>query len=201
MAARSRFRRVGKWVGLCACVLIAAIWAVSVRSYFLFNSLDFKCMPTIVVEYGIVSANWTDGPPAWCEQMRRDKVHLRNGTRYWDFGGFGQNASRLNFYRPGLWRAAPTHRIGLALPRIGSTPTLMPALNHRWAYLPIWLLFLLTAAPTALLWYRDRRRIPPGHCPKCGYNLTLNVSGTCPECGVAIHRQPSSPTAPGPNHA
>lgn len=24
---------------------------------------------------------------------------------------------------------------------------------------------------------------PPGHCIQCGYNLTGNVSGTCPECG------------------
>ena len=24
----------------------------------------------------------------------------------------------------------------------------------------------------------------PGHCLKCGYNLTGNVSGICPECGT-----------------
>ena len=37
--------------------------------------------------------------------------------------------------------------------------------------------------PTAILIYWDRRRRPkPGHCP-CGYDLTGNVSGTCPECG------------------
>jgi rubrerythrin len=28
------------------------------------------------------------------------------------------------------------------------------------------------------------RRIPPGHCQRCGYNLTGNVSGVCPECGT-----------------
>ena len=26
----------------------------------------------------------------------------------------------------------------------------------------------------------------PGHCQNCGYNLTGNVSGTCPECGDAV---------------
>ena len=28
----------------------------------------------------------------------------------------------------------------------------------------------------------------PGHCPHChcGYNLTGNVSGVCPECGTAV---------------
>lgn len=27
------------------------------------------------------------------------------------------------------------------------------------------------------------RRVPPGHCARCGYNLTGNTSGVCPECG------------------
>ncbi len=30
------------------------------------------------------------------------------------------------------------------------------------------------------------RRFPPGHCSRCGYDLTGNVSGKCPECGAAI---------------
>jgi predicted amidophosphoribosyltransferase len=50
----------------------------------------------------------------------------------------------------------------------------------------MWLPLLLVGAPTALLWWRDRRLIPPGHCQNCGYNLTGNVSGRCPECGQAI---------------
>jgi len=35
-----------------------------------------------------------------------------------------------------------------------------------------------------------RRRLPilypPGHCVRCGYNLTGNVSGVCPECGTPV---------------
>jgi hypothetical protein len=46
--------------------------------------------------------------------------------------------------------------------------------------------FLIVALATAYLWWSDRRRIPPGHCRKCGYNLTGNVSGVCPECGQRI---------------
>lgn len=46
-----------------------------------------------------------------------------------------------------------------------------------------WLL-LATMLPTALLWWLDRRIIQPGHCRKCGYDLTGNVSGVCPECGM-----------------
>jgi hypothetical protein len=47
------------------------------------------------------------------------------------------------------------------------------------------LLLLLAAVPTALLWYVDRR-FPRGHCRRCGYDLTGNVSGVCPECGEKV---------------
>ena len=47
---------------------------------------------------------------------------------------------------------------------------------------PIWVLLLTIGIPTIVLWRLDRGRALPGHCP-CGYDLTGNVSGTCPECG------------------
>ena len=31
-----------------------------------------------------------------------------------------------------------------------------------------------------------RRRPKAGYCAQCGYNLTGNTSGRCPECGVAV---------------
>ena len=48
--------------------------------------------------------------------------------------------------------------------------------------LPLWMIFVVVATPTAILWDRDRRP-PAGHCQTCGYDLTGNVSGKCPECG------------------
>jgi hypothetical protein len=51
--------------------------------------------------------------------------------------------------------------------------------------LPLFFLLVLAALPTAWLWYRDRRP-PKWHCESCGYNLTGNVSGVCPECGNRI---------------
>lgn len=59
--------------------------------------------------------------------------------------------------------------------------------------MPLWIPFLLAAIPTAFLFWRDRRRIPSGHCLRCRYDLTGNTSGVCPECGTAI-----SPTSAGP---
>ena len=61
---------------------------------------------------------------------------------------------------------------------------------------PLWLVFLCTALPPTMLWLlRPRVRFPTGHCQTCGYNLTGNVSGVCPECGTKIDTGPSAPPA------
>jgi hypothetical protein len=52
--------------------------------------------------------------------------------------------------------------------------------------LPLWLPTLAAAVFAPFLWWLDRRRILPGHCARCGYDLTGNVSGMCPECGKRI---------------
>ncbi len=60
--------------------------------------------------------------------------------------------------------------------------------------IPLWPFLLGIAVPTVLS-LRSRRRYPPGHCVRCGYNLTGNTSGLCPECGTSI--ETSSCTEPG----
>ena len=66
---------------------------------------------------------------------------------------------------------------------------LLPAwdsmLGAWWAYAPLWPFVVLPGILAVWLWRRDRRP-GPGHCQRCGYNLTGNVSGICPECGEAI---------------
>jgi hypothetical protein len=57
---------------------------------------------------------------------------------------------------------------------------------------PDWLPMLLAVPVVWRFWRKQllRRRLlrllAAGHCPVCGYNLTGNISGTCPECGTAI---------------
>lgn len=57
------------------------------------------------------------------------------------------------------------------------------------AYVPYWLLAAITAV-LPLRWLalrlrrRDRNR--EGYCASCGYNLTANVTGICPECGATV---------------
>jgi hypothetical protein len=38
---------------------------------------------------------------------------------------------------------------------------------------------------------RSRRWLARGCCPTCGYNLTGNVSGACPECGTPVPKEPA----------
>jgi hypothetical protein len=73
---------------------------------------------------------------------------------------------------------------------------LWPQLEHQGrnfrVTIPLWMLFVIVALPTAMSWSR-RVRIPPGHCQKCGYNLTGNVTGRCPECGLPAHGRAAPP--------
>jgi len=51
---------------------------------------------------------------------------------------------------------------------------------------PLWFPPLLFALfPTLMLArrYRGERHVRPEGCCVCGYNMTGNVSGVCPECG------------------
>jgi hypothetical protein len=54
-------------------------------------------------------------------------------------------------------------------------------LNTGWSF-PLWPVPATLAAVVVLV---PRSRRKPGHC-RCGYNLTGNTSGTCPECGEPV---------------
>lgn len=52
---------------------------------------------------------------------------------------------------------------------------------------PAWWAVALSLVATVGLFFIDRRRrIPPGHCRKCGYDLRGAVSDRCSECGTLI---------------
>ncbi len=59
------------------------------------------------------------------------------------------------------------------------------SLNDWNVRIPFWVPFLLIALPTGYLFWSDhRRRMRAGCCEKCGYDLTGNTTGRCPECGM-----------------
>lgn len=52
--------------------------------------------------------------------------------------------------------------------------------------IPLGSLLLFTGMFSVATWVARRRSIPAGSCVRCGYNLTGNVSGVCPECGAVV---------------
>ena len=54
--------------------------------------------------------------------------------------------------------------------------------------IPIWWLGLPFMLYSLVAFLPDTRR-PANACQYCGYNLTGNVSGICPECGKPIERE------------
>ena len=149
-----RLRRVLKWAGVGACVVILVGWGLSIVGWevgYRQNQWEFTAMSSIL-------------------RCSRFKNRMNYGAAYMlqRDNGFGLD------------------RFGLKLPYLnehtrGSRMRLRTTLG-----LPVWTLFSIPAALTTFLFYRDRRRIPPGHCQQCGYNLTGNVSGVCSECGVGV---------------
>jgi len=54
----------------------------------------------------------------------------------------------------------------------------------RWFAFPLWFVALVLAVPTAVMWWKDSRRVR-GVCAKCGYSLAgLARDAPCPECGT-----------------
>ena len=59
----------------------------------------------------------------------------------------------------------------------------------------LWLVGMMVVLP--ILWlllsrlylarHAKKLQMRIGHCNSCGYDLTGNLSGVCPECGTALH--------------
>lgn len=50
-------------------------------------------------------------------------------------------------------------------------------------HIPIWIPGVCLILLGSALWFFGSRAVP-GFCRKCGYDLTGNASGRCPECGT-----------------
>jgi len=71
---------------------------------------------------------------------------------------------------------------------IQTRPEIYSVAGGQVAIVPFWLVIAVFCPIAFVQWRRTIRelRIPPGHCPTCGYDLTGNISGVCPECGGKV---------------
>jgi predicted Zn-ribbon and HTH transcriptional regulator len=157
MARLGRKGRILKWAGLVVSLVILLAWAVSLPLRWLYANDDVRTPPSLVVglQAGqLLCSHYEDCD--WHQNKRIMGWRVNRGSKApkWDW----------RFRRSGTKGSGQGYYWGIAV--------------------PLWAPFLIFAVPTGILWWRDRRRIPPGHCQSCGYNLTGNVSGVCPECGA-----------------
>jgi hypothetical protein len=82
------------------------------------------------------------------------------------------------------WNRSVWNRLGM-----GADSSHNSEIDSRAVFVPYWFVISLTLAPFVYVVFRNRRRrqlVEPEHCARCGYNLTANTSGVCPECGTPV---------------
>jgi hypothetical protein len=170
-----RCRAVVKWLGVTACLALAAAWAMS--GWIGFEAMycwvgSGRVSPSWTASIGIVAGRsvieWSGGdlmyyppessPPGW--------------TAVW-----GELPRTDSFGRPTdrSWKWTPERWLD-----VGG-----PGAYQGYQYIPLWMPLLVTALPAGWLFHRDRRSVRwsrEGRCVGCGYDLS-GVSGKCPECG------------------
>ena len=158
MKQPSRRRRMLKWAGVAISLLFVVAWSASLR---------WQCEYGRASQYhhwSLILANGRCG----------GSVAIFDDPQISGSGWVVRQAPRRVDWLP--WFASVDH---------GSRFPSPPWRGHA-ILLPLWMPFLIVAIPTAYLWWIGRRRVPPGRCQRCGYDLTGNISGTCPECGKKI---------------
>lgn len=159
----------GLWIAMGCALLVGVTWAGS----WLWCLECRQRELAVWISRGAISAMHPAGYPldwprhehlVWYWRARRVEVFLVKLAR-----GFGLVDGFL----------------GGGLPSIGFIPG-CPLVTVR---IPCWIPFASVVVPAIWLWHVRCRPAGNHKCVRCGYDLTGNVSGHCPECGTPA-RQP-----------
>jgi hypothetical protein len=197
---RHRLFTLATVLSLLLLLLTAAMW---VRSYWRVD----------IIGWGRVDAGWGSSSTDLASRPSNPRPEVRH-VRFLatDRGRalVGESRTQSEFFSGSIWWAstgliydteAPN---GQVVPReksflgFGHHADGSLQLGIWWSAnaIPLWAIAALTAiAPLLWLrrWIRGRRlRRHPNLCTACGYDLTGNVSGRCPECGTDVRVDPSA---------
>ncbi|GMU24130.1 MAG: hypothetical protein AMXMBFR13_42070 [Phycisphaerae bacterium] len=189
-SSRLRAVRARKWVVLLGVSALA--WLASI----LFDVRLFREVASFAVAKGCVGMYWSH----WSFETN---THLGNRQLppdewpefQWDGGSFKGITAGVTHVDgpPGTITAdqlLEAWHSGVLNERMGLK---WPVLHAIWMgthciVVPLWIPMLVSGLAVAFCAGRALRRPRGGCCPACGYNLTGNVSGVCPECGSPVPR-------------
>jgi hypothetical protein len=173
-------------LSLVLCVALVVLWVWSYRA-------------AVAVVREVESAGASSGLVVGASRGTAFCLELRTG-------GAAQRESRPDWLGPGRWEVSRAEPIDLITDR----HTLLQRVGFNYAtdgssgygsspfwnrshlvVFPLWLPTALAAMAPAVRLVRARRRRARrrrdgGFCTRCGYDLTGNLSGTCPECGTRV---------------
>ena len=181
MRRRSRLLRVAKWGGVVVCGLLSTVWALSP---------PFPCGvagPRMMVELdsGLIwigmgtKLDFTDAAPLDDPFLRGFRLNSVIQTPSETYSFYG---SRPPFTNRFFGTDAGLTASGMLFLETVPPRTAVWFCGQWFVRIPMWLMLIGVACPTTIAWWLNHRRPLPGHCP-CGYDLTGNTSGRCPECG------------------
>ena len=166
MKRRLRLRGITKWGGVTLCVLLFALWLAS-------------GWWELGIEYGVQDARTKPPSDVYFVYLSGGDVYFQSPIPPYCGGDWWWHCNRLEHR---FWFGSGVYFVWFHSP---------PELIYLRA--PLWLPLLLISLPTGFLFWSDhRRRMRSDCCIKCGYNLTGNTSGKCPECGKTTAARESS---------
>ena len=194
-----RIRRILKWAGVGVCIVFALVGFASCTTVLEYHNGDGGCVvlggATLYYRGGVTSPDSLSYTlvPLQTPQVVFPKPIAVDVTLMRKLHVFPPKGWRMKYsFNPSMGKTRWWRRefCGAFFPckRTGVQQT-----SGFWMqeiFVATWLPFVLAALLTLSAWRREiynrlSTRIPPGHCQACGYNLTGNVSGRCPECGEA----------------
>ena len=183
-------RRIFSLASLLSLALFLATAVLWIRSYLVNDRYQHVVVPAagqagcpanyvaVTFKGEIVGMTWVVDPPRPNEPpfMQDDYEQVRR-----DFEKRGRNPT---------WTTSPPHKLDADLRwgGFGYSYSSVESNIGRSVFVPLWapmLLFLVL--PMFWLIARGRAVRTRNRCTGCGYNLTGNISGVCPECGTPVH--------------